>query len=218
MAVLREERAILPASAVTDVVNQVSDEVVGLGPIERLLKDPEVSERISSIRGTRTQRAGRKGPRLPGRAARSTGLARCGLGHIRRLDFGFVDESSERPAPYTPPEYHSDAFNCPTCGAYAHQLWGSGYYQQPFNAVEQVQSLDVVKCDRCDVFSIWWAEKLIYPVVGTSPLPHADHRRMPASTSRRRVPSPARPPGERRHFSAWRSRSSATCWVSRART
>jgi pilus assembly protein CpaF len=44
MAVLKEERAILPASAVTDVVNQVSDEVVGLGPIERLLKDPEVSE------------------------------------------------------------------------------------------------------------------------------------------------------------------------------
>jgi pilus assembly protein CpaF len=44
IAVLHEERAILPASAVTDVVNQVSDEVVGLGPIERLLKDPEVSE------------------------------------------------------------------------------------------------------------------------------------------------------------------------------
>src|SRR5256886_10497068 len=44
VAVLREERAILPASAITEVVNQVSDEVVGLGPIERLLKDPEVSE------------------------------------------------------------------------------------------------------------------------------------------------------------------------------
>jgi pilus assembly protein CpaF len=44
MAVLREERAILSATAVTEVVNQVSDEVVGLGPIERLLKDPEVSE------------------------------------------------------------------------------------------------------------------------------------------------------------------------------
>jgi pilus assembly protein CpaF len=43
-AVLREERAILPAAAVTEMVNQVSDEVVGLGPIERLLKDPEVSE------------------------------------------------------------------------------------------------------------------------------------------------------------------------------
>ncbi len=44
VAVLRDERAILPASAITEVVNQVSDEVVGLGPIERLLKDPEVSE------------------------------------------------------------------------------------------------------------------------------------------------------------------------------
>jgi pilus assembly protein CpaF len=44
LAVLREERAILPASVVNEVVNEVSDEVVGLGPIERLLKDPEVSE------------------------------------------------------------------------------------------------------------------------------------------------------------------------------
>jgi pilus assembly protein CpaF len=44
VAVLKEERAILPASAVTEIVNQVSDEVVGLGPVERLLKDPEVSE------------------------------------------------------------------------------------------------------------------------------------------------------------------------------
>jgi pilus assembly protein CpaF len=44
LAVLRDERAILPAGLMTEVVNQVSDEVVGLGPIERLLKDPEVSE------------------------------------------------------------------------------------------------------------------------------------------------------------------------------
>ena len=44
MDVLREERAILSASALAKVVNQVSDEVVGLGPIERLLRDPEVSE------------------------------------------------------------------------------------------------------------------------------------------------------------------------------
>src|SRR5437667_12131665 len=44
MAVLKEARMILPSSVVTQVVNQVSDEVVGLGPIERLLKDPEVSE------------------------------------------------------------------------------------------------------------------------------------------------------------------------------
>jgi pilus assembly protein CpaF len=44
LAALREERAILPTRAVTEVANEVSDEVVGLGPVERLLKDPEVSE------------------------------------------------------------------------------------------------------------------------------------------------------------------------------
>ena len=44
MSVLRQARVILSAGAVTEVVNQVSDEVVGLGPVERLLKDPEVSE------------------------------------------------------------------------------------------------------------------------------------------------------------------------------
>src|SRR5262245_49603028 len=41
LAVLRESRAILPAGDVASVVNEISDEVVGLGPIERLLKDPE---------------------------------------------------------------------------------------------------------------------------------------------------------------------------------
>ena len=44
LRILREEHAILSSSALTDLVNQVSDEVVGLGPIERLLRDPEVSE------------------------------------------------------------------------------------------------------------------------------------------------------------------------------
>ncbi len=44
MDILREQRAILPAGSLAQVMNEVSDEVVGLGPIERLLKDPEVSE------------------------------------------------------------------------------------------------------------------------------------------------------------------------------
>ncbi len=44
VAVLAEQRAVLPASDLARIVNEVSDEVVGLGPIESLLKDPEVSE------------------------------------------------------------------------------------------------------------------------------------------------------------------------------
>jgi Flp pilus assembly CpaF family ATPase len=35
---------MLPQSALADVVNAVSDAVVGMGPIEFLLKDPEVTE------------------------------------------------------------------------------------------------------------------------------------------------------------------------------
>ena len=44
MEVLDEHRVILPEGSLADVMNEVSDEVVGFGPIERLLKDPEVSE------------------------------------------------------------------------------------------------------------------------------------------------------------------------------
>ena len=42
--ILGEHRVVLPVRDLTSLVNEVSDEVVGLGPIEFLLKDPEVSE------------------------------------------------------------------------------------------------------------------------------------------------------------------------------
>ncbi|HWC31864.1 MAG TPA: CpaF family protein [Actinomycetota bacterium] len=44
MSVLREHRVVLSARDVTRLVNQISDEVVGFGPIEALLKDPDVTE------------------------------------------------------------------------------------------------------------------------------------------------------------------------------
>jgi pilus assembly protein CpaF len=44
LSVLRDQRAVLPVRELSRLVNEVSDEVVGLGPIEFLLKDPEVSE------------------------------------------------------------------------------------------------------------------------------------------------------------------------------
>jgi pilus assembly protein CpaF len=42
--VLREEGHILPQGALAKVVNEVSDAVVGMGPVEFLLKDPDVTE------------------------------------------------------------------------------------------------------------------------------------------------------------------------------
>ncbi|MEW6059016.1 MAG: CpaF family protein [Actinomycetota bacterium] len=44
LAILREQGHVLPQSALAKVVNEVSDAVVGLGPIEFLLKDPDVTE------------------------------------------------------------------------------------------------------------------------------------------------------------------------------
>jgi pilus assembly protein CpaF len=44
LAILREDGHILPQRALARVVNEVSDAVVGLGPIEFLLKDPDVTE------------------------------------------------------------------------------------------------------------------------------------------------------------------------------
>jgi pilus assembly protein CpaF len=44
LRVLREQRVVLSARDLTRIVSEVSDEVVGLGPIEFLLKDPDVTE------------------------------------------------------------------------------------------------------------------------------------------------------------------------------
>lgn len=44
LEVLREHRAILGSASLTELVNHISDDVVGYGPVERLLRDPEVTE------------------------------------------------------------------------------------------------------------------------------------------------------------------------------
>ena len=64
LAVLREEGHILPRTALARIVNEVSDAVVGMGPIEFLLKDPDVTEVMMNapgdvVRGARA--AGREG-------------------------------------------------------------------------------------------------------------------------------------------------------------
>ena len=60
LALLRDSGAILPQRELTQVVNEVSDEVVGFGPIEFLLKDPEVTEvMVNGAGGVYVEREGR---------------------------------------------------------------------------------------------------------------------------------------------------------------
>ena len=44
LAILREDGHVMPQAVLSRVVNEVSDSVVGLGPIEFLLRDPDVTE------------------------------------------------------------------------------------------------------------------------------------------------------------------------------
>ena len=44
LSLMRESGALLPQRDLARVVNEVSDEVVGFGPIEFLLRDPGVTE------------------------------------------------------------------------------------------------------------------------------------------------------------------------------
>jgi pilus assembly protein CpaF len=60
MRALADERAVIPGSEVASLVREISDEVVGLGPIEALLRDPSITEvMINGPRDVHIERGGR---------------------------------------------------------------------------------------------------------------------------------------------------------------
>jgi hypothetical protein len=81
--------------------------------------------------------------------------------------------------PYTPPTHKADAFNCPSCGAYSHQLWyeartNSNHLTKTggFNTV--VDDFDFAYCSHCLEYSCWHMKKMILPSTGGAPLPNPD--------------------------------------------
>ena len=75
--------------------------------------------------------------------------------------------------PYTPPEQGVSAFNCPSCNAYAKQLWGDAFalISSRYNSVSGVT---VAWCTHCQNESIWIGNKLIYPASTQAPPPNPD--------------------------------------------
>lgn len=81
-----------------------------------------------------------------------------------------------------------DAFNCPHCGAYAHQYRGTTYWLEKTddepkpgpttipNASDmtQLRQFQLRKCESCKQFSIWMGENLVYPKQASGPKPHED--------------------------------------------
>ena len=79
---------------------------------------------------------------------------------------------------YIPPAYRETGFNCPHCGAFAHQEWhrvachqgivgsGSGFSWMP--------SVHASYCKRCNRFALWQNDQLFFPQMYVAPLPTAD--------------------------------------------
>lgn len=70
---------------------------------------------------------------------------------------------------YFPPKYKSTAFHCPVCATYANQNWSSLLTEQ-----SRYTSAQSSRCARCDAYSYWTNEKLIYPVQVDVEMPNTD--------------------------------------------
>lgn len=80
---------------------------------------------------------------------------------------------------YLPPSLRKSAFNCPHCEAYAKQTWYTlglsiltltgNYYLR-----ETLSNFSISQCEHCGRITIWDMDKLIYPLIPSSPLPSED--------------------------------------------
>ena len=77
---------------------------------------------------------------------------------------------------YVPPADGLSAFNCPHCGAFAHQKRFQGVIAintKPTSEMEDLESVSVTICDRCNKF-VLWKKSLLYPQTCVAPIPVAD--------------------------------------------
>ncbi len=81
---------------------------------------------------------------------------------------------------YIPPKLDLEAFNCPYCHAYAHQMWMtslSGKLPGRPTAAETRFLPDVFtasQCQHCGKVALWYDESMIFPRLTTAPLPNED--------------------------------------------
>lgn len=78
---------------------------------------------------------------------------------------------------YVPPEHMLDAFNCPYCGAFAHQYWRrriDAIEAPSGGAQDRLSNLSASICRKCHNFSLWLEQSSIYPPTYLAPSPTAD--------------------------------------------
>jgi hypothetical protein len=79
---------------------------------------------------------------------------------------------------YVPPEYLLDGFNCPNCGAFAHQKWrrriDSSEHSGGSGECSRLYSISASICCRCNKFALWEDDRLFYPCMYIAPRATAD--------------------------------------------
>jgi hypothetical protein len=81
---------------------------------------------------------------------------------------------------YIPPKLDLEAFNCPHCNAYAHQIWLTSINgRSPARpTIDTTRFLSdkfaASECLHCKKFALWLGERMIYPNATTAPLPNED--------------------------------------------
>ncbi len=67
------------------------------------------------------------------------------------------------------PQFGLDAFDCPHCGAFAHQRWSPNVQAFALDRQTTLRFLAVSECARCREFALWRHSAMIYPDKLTSP-------------------------------------------------
>lgn len=76
---------------------------------------------------------------------------------------------------YVVPEFLLDSFNCPNCGAFAHQQWYRLTYNTPTSKYDVFdEHAYYVRCYRCEKYSFWVNECMVFPAYASAPPPNAD--------------------------------------------
>lgn len=71
------------------------------------------------------------------------------------------------------PELGSQAFNCPFCGAFAHQIWGLVEIRHGGSVSDPIEDLTVSRCSQCGGEICWRGDRILYPKTAAAPAPHA---------------------------------------------
>ena len=83
-----------------------------------------------------------------------------------------MTEPNRRAEKYVEPSYQSSGFNCPHCGAFAHQTWGVGFAHMTQGGHVQVGGVFFSRCVKCSEWAIWVDEELTWPPQSLAPQAH----------------------------------------------